>query len=73
MSETVASAADTEELAMFRDMVLRFLEQEVAPYFEAWEEAGMAPRELWQKMGAAGMLCVDLAEEFGAANAGYPV
>ena len=73
MSETVASAADTEELAMFRDMVLRFLEQEVAPHFEAWEEAGMAPRELWQKMGAAGMLCVDLPEEFGAANAGYSV
>jgi len=59
---------DNEELTLFRDMTRRFLEQEVAPHFEQWEENHLIPRELWHTMGAAGLLCPDMPEAFGAAG-----
>ncbi|GAA5316221.1 MAG: acyl-CoA dehydrogenase family protein [Candidatus Pelagadaptatus aseana] len=70
---SVDQAAINEELEMFRDMVLRFLEQEVAPNYEQWEEQHAVPRELWNTFGAAGMLCVDMPEEFGSAGASLDV
>jgi len=59
---------DNEELTLFRDMTRRFLEQEVEPHFEAWEKDHIIPRELWHTMGAAGLLCPDMPEEYGAAG-----
>ncbi|MAT93147.1 MAG: acyl-CoA dehydrogenase [Halioglobus sp.] len=59
---------DEEELTLFRDMTRRALEQEVAPHFEQWEADHGVPRELWNTLGAAGLLCPDLPEEFGAAG-----
>ncbi|MDX6253200.1 MAG: acyl-CoA dehydrogenase [Kribbellaceae bacterium] len=49
----------------FRASVRRFLEREIAPYFEAWEEAEIVDRDLWTKAGQAGMLCPQLPEEYG--------
>ncbi|MEW9797068.1 acyl-CoA dehydrogenase family protein [Alteromonas sp. CYL-A6] len=65
--------SDTEELTMFRDMVLRFLEQEILPHYEQWEHDHHTPREVWNTMGSAGMLLVDMPEEYGAAGAGFDV
>lgn len=59
---------DNEELTLFRDMTRRALEQEVAPHFEEWEEKHMVPRELWNTLGTAGLLCPDMPEEYGAAG-----
>tara|TARA_R110000823_G_scaffold132777_5_gene261236 strand:- start:38150 stop:39286 length:1137 start_codon:yes stop_codon:yes gene_type:complete len=58
-----------EELTLFRDMARRAMEQEIAPHFEAWEAAHALPRELWNTLGAAGLLCPDMPEEYGAAGA----
>jgi long-chain-acyl-CoA dehydrogenase len=60
---------ETEELTLFRDMTRRALEQEITPYFEQWEEQHMVPRELWNTLGAAGLLCPDMPDEYGAAGA----
>ena len=54
-----------EDHESFRDMVRRFVEKEVAPYHAQWEEAGVVPRELWRKAGAAGMLCCTVPEAPG--------
>ncbi len=62
-----------EELEMFRDMVLRFFQQEVEPHYEQWEKDGIVDRELWNTMGQAGLLCVDMPEEFGSAAASFDV
>lgn len=70
---SVSPEINQEELALFRDMVLRALEQEVAPHYEEWEQAGIVPRQLWNTLGEAGMLCVDLPDEYGAAGTSYPV
>jgi acyl-CoA dehydrogenase len=49
----------------FRASVRRFLDQEIAPYFQDWEEAGIVDRDLWSKAGQAGMLCPQVPEEYG--------
>ncbi|MEZ5572484.1 MAG: acyl-CoA dehydrogenase family protein [Halioglobus sp.] len=59
---------DTEELTLFRDMARRALEQEISPHIEEWEAQHAVPRELWHKLGQAGLLCPDLSEEYGAAG-----
>lgn len=55
----------------FRDTVRRFVDQEIAPFHAQWEEAGMVPRELWRKAGAAGLLCCTVPEAYGGAGADY--
>ncbi|HMM77167.1 MAG TPA: acyl-CoA dehydrogenase family protein [Gammaproteobacteria bacterium] len=59
------------EHELFRETVRRFIAREIAPFHAAWEEAGVVPRELWRKAGAAGLLCCTVAEEYGGAGADY--
>ena len=59
----------SDELTLFRDMARRAFEQEIAPHFEQWEEEHRVPRELWHTLGAAGLLCPDMDEAYGAAGA----
>lgn len=61
----------SEEHDAFRDMVRKFIDNEIAPYHAAWEHDGIVPRELWRKAGAAGMLCCTIPEEYGGAGADY--
>ena len=53
----------------FRDAFRRFVDKEVAPFHEAWEEQGYVARELWNKAGANGYLCPTMPEEYGGAGA----
>jgi acyl-CoA dehydrogenase len=55
----------------FRSMVRRFIDKEIAPHHAGWEEAGIVPRDLWLKAGAAGMLCCTVPEQYGGAGADY--
>jgi acyl-CoA dehydrogenase len=59
---------DSEELTLFRDMARRAFEQEVVPHFVQWEEEHMVPRELWNTLGQAGLLCPDMPEAYGGAG-----
>ena len=59
---------DNEDLTLFRDMAHRAFEQEIAPDFEQWEEEHLVPRELWNRLGEAGLLCPDMPEEYGGAG-----
>jgi alkylation response protein AidB-like acyl-CoA dehydrogenase len=52
----------------FRDAFRRFVDKEVAPLHEAWEEAGYVDRALWNKAGANGYLCPTMPEEYGGAG-----
>lgn len=49
----------------FRDQVRRFVAREIAPHHADWERDGAVPRELWEKAGAAGLLCCGIPEEHG--------
>ena len=65
--------ANQEEVQMFRDMVLRFIEQEILPHVDSWEEKHEMPRDMWNVMGTAGLLLVDLPEQYGTAGASFDV
>lgn len=70
---STAEDGNNEEIQMFRDMVLRFLEQEVLPHYDTWEKNHKMPREMWNTMGSAGMLLVDFPEKYGAADTSFDV
>lgn len=58
----------TEELELFRDQVRRFVEKEVVPHGDAWEEAEETPRTVLQRMGELGFLGIRYPEQYGGAN-----
>jgi acyl-CoA dehydrogenase len=55
----------TEEHNIFRNSLQKFVDKEILPYIEEWEEAGIVPRSVWKKMGDSGFLCVNVPEEYG--------
>ncbi|TDG11972.1 acyl-CoA dehydrogenase [Seongchinamella unica] len=59
---------NNEELTLFRDMARRAFEQLIGPHYEAWEEKHIVPRELWNQLGEAGLLCPDMPEAYGGAG-----
>ncbi|WP_188608109.1 acyl-CoA dehydrogenase family protein [Chelatococcus reniformis] len=65
--ETTAGAAELEAL---RETARRFIAREIAPHYADWERAGAAPRDLWRRMGAAGLLCPSIPEAYGGPGAG---
>ncbi|CAA0101424.1 acyl-CoA dehydrogenase family protein [Zhongshania aliphaticivorans] len=60
----------SEELQQMRWVIRRFVEAEIVPNGEAWEELGTMPREVWRKMGELGILGMSFPEEFGGTNMG---
>lgn len=61
----------TEEHNSFRETTRKFFETEVKPFHEEWEKVGIVPREIWRKAGEAGLLCPDVAEEYGGSGADF--
>ncbi len=59
----------TPEHEAFRDSVRRFMDQEVKPHDERWQEQGYVDREVWLKAGRNGFLCASMPEEYGGADA----
>ncbi|MEN5045505.1 acyl-CoA dehydrogenase family protein [Pseudomonas koreensis] len=53
---------------MVRDSVRRFVEREILPDIDAWEEAESFPRELYLKAGAAGILGIGYPEALGGSH-----
>ncbi|MES1945046.1 acyl-CoA dehydrogenase [Salinisphaera sp. PC39] len=59
------------ERELFRDSVRRFIDNEIRPHYEDWEEAEAFPREVWTQLGEAGLLCLDVPEAYGGAGADF--
>jgi alkylation response protein AidB-like acyl-CoA dehydrogenase len=66
MIERTLFTADHEA---FRDSFRRFVDKEIAPHHEAWEEQGYVDRAVWDKAGENGFLCATLPEQYGGAGA----
>ena len=54
----------------FRGTVRRFIDKEVRPHVDEWEEAQQFPRELFKRFGALDLLGLKYAEQYGGTNAG---
>ncbi|PNB49428.1 acyl-CoA dehydrogenase [Pseudomonas sp. GW456-12-10-14-LB2] len=55
---------------MVRDSVRRFVEREILPDIDVWEEAESFPRDLYLKAGAAGILGIGYPEALGGSHEG---
>ena len=58
-----------QEHNIFRESFREFLQREVIPHQEAWEEAGIVQREVWRKAGEGGFLATFADEKYGGAGA----
>ncbi|MBI2746476.1 MAG: acyl-CoA dehydrogenase family protein [Burkholderiales bacterium] len=54
-----------EDIAAVEDAVLRFVQTEVKPHLEQWEEAGQFPRSLYQRAAELGWLGMGYPEALG--------
>lgn len=54
-----------------RSSIRRFVADEIAPNFDAWEAAGIVDRSLWDRLGAAGLLCPTVPETYGGLGADF--
>ena len=54
-----------EEHDAFRESLRAWITKEVAPHYLEWEDAGIAPRELFAAAGRYGFLGMQIPEEYG--------
>lgn len=66
MIERTLFSADHEA---FRDALGRFMQKEIAPFHEAWEEQGYVDRGVWRRAGESGLLCMSMPQVYGGAGA----
>ena len=58
----------TPEHEVFRESIRNFIDNELSPHAEEWEEAGEVPREVFLKMGKLGYLGMRYPEEYGGGD-----
>jgi len=58
----------SEDLVLLEEQARRFLASELAPQVERWHEHGIMERSVWNQLGAAGLLCAGMPEEYGGAG-----
>ena len=62
----------TEEHDQLRDTAIKFIEREINPYIDEWEQAEIFPaHELFKKLGDQGFLGVSKPEEYGGMGLDY--
>ncbi|MEY2957715.1 MAG: hypothetical protein RLZZ01_283 [Actinomycetota bacterium] len=54
-----------DEHEAFRESFRSWIAKEVTPHYLAWEEAGIAPREVFSSAGRYGFLGMQIPEEYG--------
>ncbi|MFD0690410.1 acyl-CoA dehydrogenase family protein [Actinomadura fibrosa] len=57
-----------EDHEAFRETIRDFIEAEVAPVYDQWEEAGHPPRDFYNKLGELGVFGIQVPEEYGGAG-----
>ena len=55
----------TDDHEMFRTAYRSFLDREMVPRAQEWDQAGIVSRDVWESAGASGFLAFDIPEEFG--------
>jgi citronellyl-CoA dehydrogenase len=55
----------TEQDEQLREAVATFCKNEIAPFAEEWDAAGIFPKELFKKAGDMGLLGIRVSEEWG--------
>ena len=61
----------TEQHEAYRKRLKAFLQKEIVPHIDTWENDHLTPKSVWHKMGAAGFLCPWIAKEYGGMGADF--
>lgn len=72
-SARLANSWLTPEHDEWRAQLRRFIDREIIPYAEDWDENGALPDELWPKAAEIGLLGMGFPEEFGGVTEGIDV
>lgn len=58
----------SEEHKMMQQMIQDFIKNEILEQTDAWEKEGMVSREVWERAGELGLLCIDMPEQYGGSG-----
>lgn len=58
----------TEEHELFRQTVRDFVQKEVVPHINRWEEDECIPRDVFSRMGELGFLGINFPDQYGGTN-----
>jgi acyl-CoA dehydrogenase len=61
----------TDEHDLLRRTVRAFVQKEVAPHVDAWEEEGRIPRAFWRRLGELGLLGLEFPTEYGGGGGDF--
>jgi len=61
------------EHEQWRSQLRRFIDVEIMPHVDEWDEAGAVPRELWYKAADIGLLQLGYPEEYGGISEGIDI
>ena len=67
----IARTLFESEHDIYRAVVRRFVEEELAPHHADWERDGIVPRSAWKRAGEVGLLCPNLSTAYGGAGADW--
>ncbi|MGQ9733566.1 MAG: acyl-CoA dehydrogenase family protein [Candidatus Bipolaricaulia bacterium] len=59
----------SEEHRILKRMVRQFVEEELNPHVNEWEEAGLVPKGVFKRLGELGLLGIRFPEEYGGSGA----
>lgn len=65
------SSWETDDLTALRDLARSFCEKEVKPNIEKFIEQHHVDRDLWNKAGDVGLLCMSIPEEYGGGGGSF--
>jgi acyl-CoA dehydrogenase len=60
-----------EELGLLRDSARRFFARECVPHEMRWRGQHHAERGIWNKAGAAGLLCASIPQQYGGGGGNF--
>jgi len=66
---TTVNFADEHQI--FRSAIRRFVQDEIAPEVDEWEENEELPRQLFRRMGEMGFLGIQYPQKYGGADADF--
>ncbi len=58
----------SEEHKMMQQMIQDFIKNEIIDKTDAWEKNGMVSRDIWERAGELGLLCIDMPAEYGGSG-----
>ena len=58
----------SEEHKMMQEMIQNFIDNEIMDHIDEWEKNGMVSRDIWERAGELGLLCIDMPLEYGGSG-----